>query len=173
MAAAPPVDAELESLVRRFSKLVRAAAARVGGAAGRQIADDVEQNVFLNLWKQLEREQTIDNPASYLYRCAIRETVRLLKQLPQTADETAALDAPATAPAPDDQLVARERRKALEDAMQSLPVDRRRAVQAYLAGFSVPETMKMYGWSYQRARNLSTRGMADLRAELRNRGIDG
>jgi RNA polymerase sigma factor (sigma-70 family) len=171
--AAPPDDAELESLVRRFSKLVRSAAARVGGAAGREIADDVEQNVFLNLWKQLQREQSIDNPASYLYRCAIRETVRLLRQVPQTADETAALDVAAPAPPADDQLLSRERRQGLEEALQSLPIDRRRAVQAYLAGFSVPETMKMYGWSYQRARNLSTRGMADLRAELRNRGIDG
>jgi hypothetical protein len=31
----------------------------------------------------------------------------------------------------------------------------------------------MYGWSYERARNLSTRGMADLRKALRERGIDG
>jgi hypothetical protein len=31
----------------------------------------------------------------------------------------------------------------------------------------------MYGWSYERARNLSTRGMADLRALLKTRGIDG
>jgi hypothetical protein len=46
-------------------------------------------------------------------------------------------------------------------------------VQGYLAGFSVPELMTMYGWSYERARNLSARGMADLRARLRMRGIDG
>jgi RNA polymerase sigma factor (sigma-70 family) len=170
--AAPPDDTELESLVRRFSGLVRSAAARVGGPAGRQIADDVEQNVFLNLWKQLQREQSIENPASYLYRCAIRETVRLLSAVPPTADETMAMELATSLPGADEQLVSSERRRGLEEALKTLAVDRRRAVQSYLAGFSVPETMQMYGWSYQKARNLSTRGMADLRAELKKRGLD-
>lgn len=169
---APPDDTELEGLVRRFSGLVRSAAARVGGPAGRQIADDVEQNVFLSLWKQLQREQSIENPASYLYRCAIRETVRLLRAVPPTVDETVALDIPASTPTADDQIVSGERKRGLEEALKTLTVDRRRAVQAYLAGFSVQEMMQMYGWSYQRARNLSTRGMTDLRNELKKRGLD-
>ena len=172
--AAPPADSQLQDLVRRFSRLVRSVAGRVGGVKGRELADDVEQEVFLSLWKQLEREQSIDNPSSYIYRCAVRETVRLLNR--QRRDETAELveDGPdELAESPADRLMARERGRAIEAALRELPVDRRRAVQAYLAGFSVAETMKMYGWTYQRARNLSTRGMADLRAALRERGIDG
>lgn len=171
----PTEDAELEALVRRFSRLVRSVAGRVGGHEGRQIAEDVEQHVFLNLWKQLRREQFIENPTSYIYRCAVRETVRLLsveRRAVQEADETAA-QAKDTAPAPDDRLASRERARIVSEAIRTLMPDRRRAAQAYLAGFSVPETMTMYGWSYERARNLSTRGMADLRAALRERGIDG
>ena len=76
--AVPPGDAQLEDLVRRFSRLVRSVAARVGGSRGSQIAEDVEQEVFVNIWKQLGREQSIENPSSYLYRCAVRETLRLL-----------------------------------------------------------------------------------------------
>ena len=164
-------DSELESLVRRFSKLVRAVAARVGGPHGRELADDVEQHVFLNVWKQLSREQSIDHPSSYVYRCAVRETIRLLsaERKHDAGDETAA----ATVAAPADVAASREQRDVLAGAIRSLPIDRRRAVQAYLAGFSVPEMMKMYGWSYERARNLSTRGMADLRAALKERGLDG
>jgi len=171
----PPDDTQLEDLVRRFSRLVRSVAARVGGREGRQIADDVEQHVFLSLWKQLRREQSIDNPSSYIYRCAVRETIRLLQaQRVETApvdDESPEPVSPAATPA--DQLASRERSRAVADVLQSLPLDRRRAAQAYLAGFSVAETMTMYGWSYQRARNLSARGMADLRTALRERGIDG
>lgn len=172
---APPADdSELEALVRRFSRLVRAVAARVGGMAGREVADDVEQQVFLSLWKQLQREQLIEHPASYIYRCAVRETVRLLNAAPRldTLDDSVAdtVLAPAT---PDHRLASRERAAAIADALKTLSPDRRRAVQAYLAGFSVPEVMTMYGWSYQRARNLSARGMADLRAALKERGIDG
>lgn len=172
---APPADSELELLVRRFSRLVRAVAARVGGSAGRQLADDVEQEVFVSLWKQLQREQSIDNPSSYIYRSAVRETVRLLSRGGRagTVEEDAAAGISDPAATPDERVVSRERREALADAIQSLSIDRRRAVQAYLAGFSVAETMNMYGWSYQRARNLSARGMTDLRAALRKRGIDG
>lgn len=170
-----PDDPQLEALVRQFSRLVRAVAARVGGHRGRELAEDVEQRVFLNLWKQLKREQKIDNPASYIYRCAVRETVRLLdmERPIETLDDPAAAAVEDAAPSPGDRAVARERAEVLGTAIKQLPIDRRRAVQAYLAGFSVSETMKMYGWSYERARNLSARGMADLRIALREAGIDG
>jgi RNA polymerase sigma factor (sigma-70 family) len=173
--AAPPADAQLEDLVRRFSRLVRSVAAKVGGTEGHRLADDVEQEVFLSLWKQLQREQVIEHPSSYLYRSAVRETIRLLNRdrREETADEDAAMAVADQAPTPADRVASAETRETLADAIQSLPIDRRRAVRAYLAGFSVPELMKMYGWSYERARNLSTRGMSDLRAELRTRGIDG
>lgn len=172
----PADDPELETLVRKYSRLVRATASRVGGGRGRQIAEDVEQEVFLSIWKQLEREQSIVNPSSYIYRSAVRETIRLLsRERPDetTMDEHAATTIADRAPTPAERLFAGERGQILSEAIKSLPIDRRRAVQAYLAGFSVPEVMKMYGWSYERARNLSARGMADLRAELKNRGIDG
>jgi RNA polymerase sigma factor (sigma-70 family) len=173
--AVSPGDAQMEDLVRRFSRLVRSVAARVGGSRGSQIADDVEQEVFVSIWKQIEREQVIENPSSYIYRCAVRETLRLLgrERGAESADEEAAIAIRDRAPGPDDQLLAGERTQALADAINALPIDRRRAAQAYLAGFSIPEVMKMYGWSYDRARNLSARGMNDLRAALRKRGIDG
>jgi RNA polymerase sigma factor (sigma-70 family) len=176
MSSAPPGEAQLEALVRQFSRLVRSVASRVGGQAGRQIADDVEQHVFLNLWKQLRREQSIENPSSYIYRCAVRETVRLLaagRVAAASPLEPNEPEPPSPANSPADQLAARERTRAVAEALKTLPLDRRRAAQAYLSGFSVAETMTMYGWTYQRARNLSARGMADLRAALRERGIDG
>jgi len=173
--AVPPGDAQLEDLVRRFSRLVRSVAARVGGSRGSQLAEDVEQEVFINIWKQLGREQFIENPSSYLYRCAVRETLRLLNR--ERGQSVALYDAAMAvrdrAPGPDEQLLAGERADALTDAINTLSIDRRRAVQAYLAGFSVPEVMKMYGWSYERARNLSARGMADLRELLKERRFGG
>ncbi len=171
--APPPDEPELETLVRKFSRLVRAVAARVGGNQGREIADDVGQQVFLNLWKQLQREQSIANPSSYIYRCAVRETIRLLEVERRKAPGEGPAVEDLAVPAIGDVATSREQRDALADALKSLPVDRRRAVQGYLAGFSVQELMTMYGWSYERARNLSARGMADLRARLSRRGIDG
>ncbi|HET9317017.1 MAG TPA: hypothetical protein VFQ51_15605, partial [Vicinamibacteria bacterium] len=44
--------------------------------------------------------------------------------------------------------------------------ERQAAVRAHLEGFQFQEVMLMHGWSYQKARNLVARGMADLRAGL-------
>jgi DNA-directed RNA polymerase specialized sigma24 family protein len=60
---------------------------------------------------------------------------------------------------------------ALAEALGAMAPDRARAVRGHLAGFNVEELMKLYGWTYQRARNLIARGMADLRTELRKRGL--
>jgi DNA-directed RNA polymerase specialized sigma24 family protein len=74
---------------------------------------------------------------------------------------------------PHRELAFRELKQQVEVALASLGDDRRRATRAHLAGFQVTEIMGMYGWTYNRARNLIARGMADLRRELRARGIDG
>src|SRR5690349_21757453 len=123
----PPDDPALENLVRKYSRLVRAVAARVGGALGRQIAEDVEQEVFVNIWKQLQREQSIDNPSSYIYRSAVRETIRLLnreRQNETTMDEDTAAAVIDRAPTPADRLVAGERGQLLSAAIKALPIDR-------------------------------------------------
>jgi RNA polymerase sigma factor (sigma-70 family) len=174
MSGLPP-DAQLEALVRQFSRLVRSVAGKVGGRAGAQLADDVEQQVFLSIWKQLNREQIIENPGSYIYKCAVRETVRLLSRDRPAESELheAAGEVASSAPAPDASFESRDRARLVAEALRTLSLDRRRAAQAYLAGFSVQETMAMYGWSYDRARNLSFRGREDLKAALRERGIDG
>ena len=61
----------------------------------------------------------------------------------------------------------------IRESLSILAPDRRRAVQAHLMGFDVREIMEIRGWSYNRARNLIARGMADLRRELEKRGFHG
>ena len=56
-------------------------------------------------------------------------------------------------------------------ALELLAPDRARAVRGHLAGLDAHELMQLYGWSYQRTRNLVARGMADLRDALRARGV--
>lgn len=166
----------LEELVRRFSGLVKAAASRVGGTRGLQVAEDVGQQVFVNIWRQLEREQTIDDPRSYIYKCAVRETVRLLQsesRRPAVALEEVVAEPMDASASPEAQLAAGDTTAALAAALDSLAPDRRRAVEAHLQGYDVAEIMRMFGWPYQRARNLIARGMADLRAALAARGING
>jgi len=167
-------DAQLTALVEAYASLIRRAVRRVSGSRATLIQDDVQQNVMLAVWQQLERGQTIERPASYIYRAAIRETVRLIRR-----DHAHATD-----PIADERLVEtaagsdphrhfddKERQQALMDCLGTLEAQRQLAVRAHLSGFTVTEIMEMFDWPYQRARHLIARGMADLRRALRERGI--
>ncbi len=175
LTAPSPADERLAALVRDYGHLIARAVARTGGQVVQNDRDDIAQAVRVALWKRLASEQTIDHPASYVYKAAVRETVRAVTRARTRGDvplEPAAADAvPATAPGPEAGLEARERREALAAALGALAPERARAVKAHLAGFSVEELMRLRGWSYQRARNLIARGMADLREQLRSRGM--
>lgn len=141
-----------------------------------RILDDVEQRVALNLWRRISREQNIHHPASYLYRAAVRETVHVIREEQRREEETrSAGNAPEPeGPAsPAELLEAKRLGGEIMKVLKTLQPKRERAVRAHLAGFSVAEIMRMYDWSYNTARNLIARGMGDLRAGLRERGIDG
>ena len=169
--------ARLEELVRRYGRLIQRIVARVGGRDAALVSEDIEQTVVLGIWQQLKREQTIEHPASYVYRAAVRETIRTLeRERARRAAPEGLLDregAPSIHVDPFVAVSAKEQGEAIEASIEQLAPDRRRAARAHLAGFEVAEIMSMYGWTYQKARNLIARGMADLRDALRNRGIHG
>lgn len=169
-------DAALRRLLDQYGALIRRVVSRVGGRTLQDRRDDVAQAVALSLWQQVSREQTITHPSSYVYRAAIRETVRTVeKELNRIRVETSldADEAPAMAsPAldPEAAAAAAEVSAHIEAALSRLPAERQRAVRAHLAGYAVEEIMQTYGWPYQKARNLIARGMADLRTDLAKGG---
>ncbi|HVQ29264.1 MAG TPA: sigma-70 family RNA polymerase sigma factor, partial [Vicinamibacteria bacterium] len=167
-------ETRFEALVRQYGRLITAVVARVGGARAAGARDDVAQEVLLALWKRLEREQTMEVGSSYVYKAAVRETVRALRREGSKRQET--LDentAPPNSPAsgPFEHLAESERGARIEACLGSLPLERERAVRAHLRGFEIGEIMGLYGWPYQKARNLVARGMTDLRRLLREQGI--
>ncbi|MEQ1569398.1 MAG: sigma-70 family RNA polymerase sigma factor [Myxococcota bacterium] len=56
--------------------------------------------------------------------------------------------------------------------VQALSDDRRRAVTLYLQDHTVPDIALLLDWDRKRASNCVYRGLADLRDQLRARGID-
>lgn len=159
------------ALIDRYAALIRSAIGRVAGARAADIGDDVVQRVTSALWKRLRGEQPIDHPASYIYRCAIREALRELDRLGDTDNVVLDDQLPDRAPDPETLLRARQLGGAVERCLDALPADRAQAVRAHLAGFAVDEIMELYTWPYQKARNLIARGMADLRQLLTRRGF--
>lgn len=162
-------DSLLTTLVSRYQKLVRSVISKVGGPVLRASGDDVEQQVWVAIWRRLQGEQKIDHPTSYIYTVARREAIRAVQdELARLRRSDRAPDLVALATSdPHRRLVAREYGETIRAALVRLAPDRRRAIQALLSGLDVYEIMDLCGWSYQRARNLIARGRADLQAILK------
>ena len=164
-----------DALLAQYDRLIRAIVARLGRRFGVRrdsflVQEDIAQEVRFDLWKQVARGQVIDFPATYIYKATIRETVRALRRM--TTREMESIDEDGNAGAvvdgadPFKILAAKEQFKAILAGVRALPPERQAAVRAHLEGFQAQELMVMHGWSYQKARNLVARGMADLRAGL-------
>ncbi|MGE0461173.1 MAG: RNA polymerase sigma factor [Vicinamibacterales bacterium] len=178
MADAPEVTAHgrqaAGDVLGRYLTLIRHAVTRAASRRAAPFKQDIAQTVAVAVWRQLEREQDIAQPSSYVYKAVVRETVRALRR-EQGRREVSIGDAGVEAlrsPAdPESTLEGRELGKLVDECLDALAPDRARAVRAHLAGFDVGDTMRLYGWTYQRARNLVARGMSDLRAALRRKGV--
>lgn len=177
--AAPGSHARFGQLLEGYDRLIRGIVGRVGRRLGLTrdnflTREDIEQEVRLDLWKQVARGQQIDYPATYIYKATIRETLRGLRR---TANrETISLDSSGVADTlldavdPFHALAAKEQFREIIIGVRCLAPDRQSAVRAHLTGFGFHEIMGLYGWSYQRTRNLISRGMADLRKSLNENG---
>ena len=176
------VQARYDTLIRKYDRLIRAIVSRAGRRMGLRRdsfleKDDIEQEVRLDLWKQIARGQIIEFPATYIYRATIRETIRVLRR--NISREMAPIDGDSRAEQvkevgdPFQTLAAKEELRDIVLGLRLLTPERQSAVRAHLAGFQFQEIMIMYGWTYQKARNLIARGMADLRKCLNGNGTSG
>lgn len=164
-------DPRLEQLVGDYSGLIRRVIAHVCGRSylDGQLGDDIEQEVRIALWKRLKSEQPIEDPASYIYVIARRETVHVLMRetsrreqpLPEGADEM-----PGTTETPLATLEAREIGRTIEAALQQLPPDRQRAVRAHLIGLDAGEIGMLTGWPYKSGQKSGEPGHARIEAGL-------
>jgi len=168
----PELHARFEGLVRDYQRLIDHVVRRVAARHADLVMEDVRQNVLLAVWKQIEREQEIEQVGAYIYKAAVREAVRARRretERRQLQDAAPALLRTA-AEDPRAALAAREEAARLELCLAELSAERQHAVRAHLAGFGAAELMASYNWSYQKARNLVARGMQDLRKALRRKG---
>ena len=173
--AAPDVRVRMEDLVRQYGKLIGAMVRRVGRSAPAAMREDIQQRVLISLWKQLRRNHAIEHPTTYIYRTAVRETVRVMREEASRAQDPIDDQSPAGLHAergnPHTELDRKEKMARIRAAIAEIGPERRLAVRAHLSGFQVTEIMERHGWSYQKARNLIARGMADLRRILLENGL--
>jgi len=177
------VDAQLQQLLDAYGAFLRAAVRRFCPSSLGVAADEVEQDARVRLWHALQRERNITDPASYLYKVAATAAIDAARRV--RARRETSIDASVGPGLPSvvenlrdasrspEQLAGdRELRSRIDGALQRLPDNRRRAVGLHLQGFTSVEIGAMLGWTEPKARNLTHRGLKDLRELLRSEGID-
>lgn len=176
------INSRLGRLIEDYGAFIRSAIARFCPRdLGLQL-DEIEQEARIRLWRALQRERTITDPASYLYRIAASAAidagrrVRARREIPLSVVEGEDAETPqglaaASIEAPDSVVLRAELRSRVETVLGSLAAKRRRAVGLYLQGFTTQEIGDLLGWSEAKARNLTYRGLTDLRTRLRSAGV--
>jgi len=175
-AASAPVEigTALERLIARVSALA-ARAARARGLPAEEI-DEILQDVRIRLWKAHPDSENLERlGAAYLVKVVSSAVVDRLRRQRRADTSLDAANNMATVPdalqvlPPDvierDALAAR-----LEQALATLPANRRLLVQLHLEGYDREEMAGMTGWTEAKVRNLLYRGLDDLRACLRSDG---
>jgi RNA polymerase sigma factor (sigma-70 family) len=163
---------DLEALLRRHARSMASAIRRVCGRRHRDLVPDVEQEVFLALWKRFGSERRsepasgkgIEHPVSYLYRVALLTALAVVRR--QGGGTVSLDDAGVAEPAasPAGGLEPAMSSAVIAEVLSRLEPDEARALRAYLAGFNHAEVARLYGWSEAVARHRIYRTLERLRA---------
>jgi RNA polymerase sigma-70 factor, ECF subfamily len=135
--------AAFEQLMRRHERLVLRTAWRLLGNL--EDAQDVAQEVFWRLYRNLHRIDTTESLAGWLYRVTVNLCHDHKRQQPQTAELA---DAVASASDPHQELTGREQLRILEMSLRMLPEKERSAfVLRDLEGLPTSEVACILGSS--------------------------
>ena len=182
MAASRKRAAEIEKKIDRFTQVIRSAIRKTCPSIGKADMDDIEQEVRIAVWRQIEKNESgIRNLGSYIWRVAYTTTSKVMKRLTEqrkelidTRDDSheaaISLQNPGGS-GPEQQYQHTELLQIVRGSVDSLIDSRRQVVKLYLTGMSADEITEYFGWTNGKARNLLSRGLADLREKLREKRV--
>jgi len=168
-AAAGPEP--FESLMRRHERLVIGVALRLLG--NMEDAKDASQEVFLRLYRNLDRAGRLDNLAGWLYRVTVNVCHDANRRRGQggpvpVEDPAQVAD---TADDPQQSLTARERRTMLERGLRMLPEKERAAlVLRDLEGLSTAEVAATLGSAEATVRSQIAKARIKMKGFLEGYG---
>lgn len=164
---------EINSLIARFGRMVRLSLRSHNLTRHGVDHEDVEQEVRIRLWTALAREPGKELPAAYVQKVVFsaavdavrRERVRCREFQSDIACHE--LDIPDTSRQPDTLLAQRQWAEHLHRCIEQLPRRRRAPVRLFLLGYSLQEVSDACRLTLDAGSKLVRRGLADLRASLR------
>ncbi len=173
MSIPDDLSQSLESVLRKFRAMVLSVGAR--HALRGDDLDELEQDVRIRLWHgRATSEEIRALPTSYIYQAAMSAALDMLRRRRRADAHRAPLDDERV---PNVAYRARTEEPAqlhklehqVEAALSHLVPNRRVVVRMSLAGYDRQQIAERLGWSDAKVRNLLSRGMDDLRAQLAER----
>ncbi len=177
----PRAEGELQRILDDYSSFLRRTVLHHCSPRLGLDPDEIEQLAVLKLWRALERETEVRNPASYLYRIVANVTtdaIRAARRKGEVALEdpkgepVSSANKASDQPSPLRVAESVDIAIAIAESLEKLHPNRRRAVALHLDGFTNVDISAMLGWSEAKVRNLVWRGANDLRTHLRKAGIE-
>ena len=172
LSTSAPADLDVEQLRADIVRAVRSVCPRWLA----QHADDLSQIAVSRILDRLRTaEGHLELSQGYLYRTAYSVVVDEIRRRRRLQEIPLEANAPIESSEgnPERQTFSREVRDAVTECLARLATSRRRAVTLHLMGHSVDEISALLECRYKQAENLVYRGMADLRACLKKRGVKG
>jgi RNA polymerase sigma-70 factor (ECF subfamily) len=154
--------AAFEMLMRQYEKLVLVTALRLVGNL--PDAQDVSQEVFLKLYRNLRKMDAARSIAGWLYRVTVNACRDLQRRRRPEAPVEFAEDVPAGGMDPQQAATVAERRRVLEMSLRMLPEKERAAlVLRDLEGLSTEEVARVLGSSEATVRSQISKARVKVR----------
>jgi RNA polymerase sigma-70 factor (ECF subfamily) len=139
-------------------------------------ADDIVQNVLIQLLGKMRGETNVAFNSIYLTKAAYGATVdeirRVTRRRESAMTDEHVIERIATdEESPERRVEAEQIGLGIQDCLGRLAWPRRAAVTLWLQGCTVPEIADRRQWPFKRAHNLVYRGLANLRTCLETKGL--
>ena len=134
-------------------------------------AEDLAQEAFLRLAREVREGRTPDNAAAWLFRVTANLATSRARRAAVAARFADALDRPDMEPDPEETTIDSERYEALRDALDDLNPQDRTAVLMAAHGYRGPEIAARLGRTQLATRTLLCRARGRLRARLTAEGF--
>ena len=158
-------EVSFEQLVRQYERLVLTTALRIAG--NMDDAQDISQEVFLRLYRNLDKVRRIENLTGWLYRVTVNACFDLRRRKPAVAPVELADDIASPDQDPQQSATDAERRRALEMSLRLLSEKERAAlVLRDLEGLSTDEVATVLGSSPATVRSQISKARIKVKGYL-------
>jgi len=140
--------------------------------------EDIEQEVKIKVWKLISSGKKFDHFPSYIKRVIYTTTMDLMRkrgkirtkinfeQKSLSQLKSSVIDSP------DFIIEKKELRLIIEEAINSLPEERRIIFKLYLTGMNMNEMAEFLNWTQKKVEHLLYRGLDDLKKKFEKEGLD-